>query len=416
MTNTQSLWARRLLHTAALGVCAVWGMGEAHAATINVTTTSMSASPSGCGFREALQALNNQVATGGCAGGNGVNDIINLPAGTYTSTVTLSVARSVEIRGAGVSQTVVRSNLSSGDTFIHVDTGPLEFNSVVFQDLTLSRASTQTAPQVTGLYATAFQVDRSLGVTLRRTRVTSHTWGGVYSDGAHISIEDSTIESNSSPWSGGGVSVNNTSVQIASTNIYHSTINNNTSQACGGGIYHGAQGNSHLDFSTVSGNAASGSGGGLCLNAATDYFQIDDSTIAFNSASNAGGGISSGGLGNYYVFNTIVASNNAHAVIDWDGYVTHLENSLVGESGVSILSDGGNNLFDVFANLDSTLRSLGGPTKVHRLLSGSPAIDHFTFDPMPSGYVDQRYLPKCVNGDGVVSSTECDIGAAERQP
>jgi hypothetical protein len=226
-------------------------------------------------------------------------------------------------------------------------------------------------------------------------------------------IEDSTIESNSSPWSGGGVSVNNTSGQVASTNIYHSTVNNNTSQDCGGGVYHGAQGNSHLNSSTVSGNTAA-RGGGLCLQAATDYFQIDDSTIAFNTAINVGGGISAGGLGNYYVFRTIVASNLAHAVTDWDGYVTHLEDSLVGENRPSILSDGGNNLFDVDAMLDSTLRALGGPTKVHRLLSGSPAIDHYTSD--PSGYVDQRYLPKCVNGDGVASSTECDIGAAERQP
>jgi len=415
MVKVRSFEARLLTHAAVLGFSAAgWGVAEAHAATINVTTTSMSASPSGCGLREALQALENQAATGGCTGGDGSNDIINLPAGTYTSTVMLRVARSVEIRGAGVGQTVLRSNLASGDTFIRVDPGPLDFNDVVVQDLTISRASGQAAPQVTGIYAVTFEVDRSLRLMLKRTHVVGHTWGGVYSDGAHIEIEDSTIENNTSPWSGAGVSVNNTSAQTASTNVYHSTINNNTSQACGGGIYHAAQGNSHLEASTVSGNAAAG-GGGVCLEAATDYFQIQDSTIAFNSASNAGGGVSSKGFGNYYVYSTIVASNNAHAVKDWDGYVTHLQDSLLGESGPAIISDGGNNLFDVSAMLDSTLRSLGGPTKVHRLQTGSPAIDHFTLDPMPTGYVDQRYLPKCVNGDGVASGTECDIGAAERQ-
>lgn len=121
-------------------------------------------------------------------------------------------------------------------------------------------------------------------------------------------------------------------------------------------------------------------------------------------------------FGNYYVFNSIVAKNRAHAIVDWDGYVTTLRNSLSGEEGVSVLDDDGSNLFNVDAMLDSTLRSLGGPTKVHRLLSGSPAIDYFTLDPLPTDYVDQRYLPKCVNGDGVASSTECDIGAVERQP
>ncbi|MEZ4519269.1 MAG: choice-of-anchor Q domain-containing protein [Chloroflexota bacterium] len=61
----------------------------------------------------------------------------------------------------------------------------------------------------------------------------------------------------------------------------------------------------------------------------------------------------------------------------------------------------------------------GGPTLTHALMSGSPAIDRVpdsncSADPVNG--VDQRGQPRNVDGNGNVTSKECDIGAYELQP
>jgi hypothetical protein len=411
--------ATRWCCVAAAGAVTSLTVATASGATINVTTTSMSSSPSGCGFLEALASLNNQTSVGGCTAGNGSNDIINLPAGTYTATGTLNVYRSVEIRGAGVGQTIVRGNLSSDVSLLYVSPNypaPVpEFAWVVLQDLTVDKSASQSVPNASGIWGFAAG-ETALVLQLYRVHVKGHTWGGVYTEGVGLEVWDSVIEGNSSPTAGGGIASFNTWGQTGSTNVFYSTIRNNTSDSHGGGIYHAAQGNSHLDHSTVSGNTASWTGGGVALNATADYFQMDYSTIAFNTAT-TGGGVSSDGLGNYYVFSTIFSDN---WFADWGGYVTVMENSLVQEESFMAPinpADLENNVFGVSANLDPSLADLGGPyhTPVHRLLPGSPAIDHDDSCVGSLENQDQRHFPRGINGDGV-SGPVCDIGAFEHDP
>jgi hypothetical protein len=61
----------------------------------------------------------------------------------------------------------------------------------------------------------------------------------------------------------------------------------------------------------------------------------------------------------------------------------------------------------------TALGNYGGPTQVHMLLPGSPAIDAGMADGAPAS--DQRGQARPVDGDGN-NSIAYDIGAVERQP
>jgi hypothetical protein len=60
----------------------------------------------------------------------------------------------------------------------------------------------------------------------------------------------------------------------------------------------------------------------------------------------------------------------------------------------------------------------GGPTLTHALVPGSPAIDvapSADCAAPPIFSLDQRGFPRNVDGDGVPSSNECDVGSFELQ-
>ena len=72
------------------------------------------------------------------------------------------------------------------------------------------------------------------------------------------------------------------------------------------------------------------------------------------------------------------------------------------------------NLFFTDPKLDRTLRDLGGNhLKVHNLLPGSPAIDYASSAPQDS--TDTRRANRGVDGDGIPSALNFDIGGCERQ-
>lgn len=62
-----------------------------------------------CSLSEAIENINDQAATNtDCPAGDGVNDTINIPAGTITLTADLpTITESVSIAGAGMGQTIV---------------------------------------------------------------------------------------------------------------------------------------------------------------------------------------------------------------------------------------------------------------------------------------------------------------------
>jgi hypothetical protein len=259
--------------------------------------------------------------------------------------------------------------------------------------------------------------------TLTRTRVAGHTWAGVYGDGATVTINDSTIENNSSPDPGGGVAEVANANGIGNLFITHSTINGNTSSQDGGGIYWFSGGNSHVDDSTVSGNTATGNGGGIAYAPydQTGYFQIAGSTVAFNHAQ-VGGGVFSPNSDNKSQAMLSIFANNTSTFFglgsEWFGEVEFMSQSLVfhadGNLTIQIPDPNDHNLFNADPKLDATLRDLGGNhVKVHNLLTGSPAIDYASG--APQDQTDTRRLPRGVDGDGVPTGLNFDIGGCERQ-
>ncbi|HWA76222.1 MAG TPA: choice-of-anchor Q domain-containing protein [Polyangiaceae bacterium] len=383
---------------------------RAQARTYNVTPSS------GCSLALAIQAVNTQTAQGSCLAGDGNADTINLASGTYTFTNTLYISRSVVLDGAGVGSTIVRSNMASDSQLFWV-IGQSGGITVRFVEMTIDKASTQTYPTVTGIYVSG-DASTSAGVYVERSRVAGHTWSGVYADDAHLTINDSIIESNSSPGPGGGIGVQ-ANGGTASIFTHESTINNNSSQDSGGGVYFGGNTQSQLINTTVSSNTAL-RGGGVAYNAtdwSNGYFNLVSSTVTENSASQTGGGVYTPQYQpgiyepNFVISGTIVANNFAHFLQDWDGHLHVTTDSLIGDTfGLSEIDvEQGINFYDVDPLLDSVLRDLGGPyhTKVHRLLPGSPAIDVLS----SSTSTDQRHVLRPQLGR--TSASMSDIGAYE---
>lgn len=394
----------------ACGVLAasLFGGSRAEATTYNVTTSSA------CTLVLAVKAINTHTAQGSCSAGNGSSDTINLAAGTYTLGSTLTISRSLLIDGAGVGSSIVRCNVASGGDCIVV--GPSSPATLVtLKEITLDKASGQASPQVSGVYVYG-ATGMSASLTLQSSRVAGHTWSGVYAFDANVYVNDTTIENNTSPSSGGGVHVSSGSGQ-ASIYTARSTINNNTSGDAGGGIYYAGNQSSQIVNTTISGNSAQ-RGGGVAYESpdpANGYFNLIYTTVAHNQASGTGGGVytlpfAAGYDPNISLVGAIVADNSATTSFqDWDGYVHSATGALIddtyGVSDFGPMDDSCRMGFDPL--LDPVLRSLGGPTKVHRLLPGSVAIDQVN----DSRDEDQRGVKRAQLGGSDASLL--DMGAYE---
>lgn len=92
---------------------------SAHAATITVTTTALTAMPSDCTLQDALDAASMNNAVNGCSAGDAfpAMDVINLPAGTFdiSSNYNIHPLESVSIRGAGISATTIKNTSINPD-------------------------------------------------------------------------------------------------------------------------------------------------------------------------------------------------------------------------------------------------------------------------------------------------------------
>ena len=112
--------------------------------------------------------------------------------------------------------------------------------------------------------------------------------GGIYNGGI-LTVNNSTIESNSAGYQGGGIY----NLQGAELTINSSSVSNN-SAANGGGIYNYSVAGLTINSSTVSNNSAGDMGGGI-YNYSGAELTINSSTVSNNSAGEAGGGIASAG-------------------------------------------------------------------------------------------------------------------------
>ena len=271
------------------------GSLSAHAATIAVTTTTdeLTTPGTGCSLREAIQNINNGAATiypecpDGAATGFGVNDTINVPAGTYTITLAgaednnargdFDIKTAATITGAGATATIIQAG-----TLGYPDPGANGIDRVfdvppavatTFDNLTIRNGNGVTGGGIRARGA----------VTLTNSTVSGNvgwgTGGGVYSLGDVI-LTGSTVSGNMASGEVGGI------YSGGALTLTNSTISNNTAGTASGGIYSG--GALTLTNSTVSGNTASGEVGGIYAGAPVT---MTNSTVSGNTAGTDFGGI-----------------------------------------------------------------------------------------------------------------------------
>ncbi len=288
--------------------------------------------------------------------------------------------------------------------------------------------------------------------------------GGLYNDGPTMLVTNSVLRGNKSDEGGG---INNNSL-TGSVTVENSLIEDNTAYSGGGGIHTNIS-DVTITNSTIRDNKAE-YGAGVYARLEETVVTITNSTISGNEASSIGGGIYNGD-GTMSIYNSTISDNSAHqggGIYDGHGNIT-LGRTLVSGNTAAFSSEirhhNGNiyaNAHNLFAHngldsgqafynftpgaddinatsdnddillatiLDTTLRDNGGPLAgpsfapepipTHALPAGSPAVDAVPSadcTAAPVDGLDQRGAPRNINGDGVPSTDECDIGAFERQP
>jgi CSLREA domain-containing protein len=193
--------------------------------------------------------------------------------------------------------------------------------------------------------------------------------------------------------------------------VEYSTISENVAQAGGGGLYLGG-GPTTIVNSTISGNRAlDGGGGGIYQDAAAGPLTLTHTTVAFNEARESAGGLRARAA--VHFSNTLLAKNvavNNPSPTDVNcgisGTVTSSGRNL--DSGDTCGMTLGFDLIGVDARL-GPLAANGGPTKMHALLAGSPAIDAAGASSIAT---DQRNVSRPRDGDGN-GAAQSDIGALE---
>ena len=240
--------------------------------------------------------------------------------------------------------------------------------------------------------------------------------GAIFNSGA-MTISGSTISGGSAGSEGGGICAS------APLTIINSTVSGNTA-VLGGGIV--AEDELTLRNSTVSGNTATSIGGGIAF-AGTPVL-ISGSTISENSAP-TGAGIyaeSPGSVSNSTITaNTSTSGDGIGIRITVSGSLTLVSTIVSGHAGADIdgtLASGStNNVIEDTATaggltngvngnlvgvdpLLGPLANNGGPTRTHRLLAASPAIN--TGANPEALTTDQRGFQR-------VRGTAIDIGAVE---
>lgn len=269
---------------------------------------------------------------------------------------------------------------------------------------------------------------------IERTVVSNNTaafGGGIFSV-ATLTLIDSTVSGNFSRNGGGGLMLRGGPATVTG-----STISGNhagepgASFPDGGGILlDGRATTLALVNSTISGNAATGSGGGIAATSdQVDEINLRNATISNNivDADNDGLG-DGGGIFNYVaavsIANTIIAANVDDSpeseAPDCRGPLTSQGFNLIQRTaGCYIGGDTTGNVSGIAAGL-APLANNGGLTHTHALVPGSPAID--AGSPLPPGTgdsscesTDQRGITRPIDGDRD-RAPGCDIGAFEAAP
>jgi CSLREA domain-containing protein len=425
-----------------------------------------------CSLREAISTVNGSLNVGGCTRGavspSGPPTII-LPSDTYTLTITganedqnatgdLDIRQSVIISTTGALPATVAGMANWDDRIFHILTGTVTIRGSAIRGghplgggggLLIESGASLTLDDSVVADNSSFNVGgplRSEGGGIRSSGILTLTnvtlsgnsagrdlengfGGGIYNSGT-TTLNNSTLSGNSATTNGGGIYNDGTAM------LNNSTLSGNSANQQGGGFGGGGGGmynyggTATLNNSTLNGNSANNDGGGIYNSAGTAT--LNNSTLSGNSAGNGGGIYNNSDAS---LFNVTVSNNSATsggALFMVSGHTTVLSNTILAYSGAS-----GNCIGTITAskftfssdyscalpplntihgmnpnNLDPLLTALGnygGPTLVHMLKLGSPAIDGVVGTDAPS--TDQRGVgrPQPLGG-------QFDIGSVERQP
>jgi hypothetical protein len=388
--------------------------------------------------------------------------VVTSSPGTFTSSqIALCLSKQITIDGAGAAITVIDANQTGRALFVSADAvaelrgvtlrngngGPAFFASnggggiQSHGTLTLTesvvRDNTLPTSASTGAGILNFGV-----LTLRRSVVTNNVavigaeaGGGIHNEGFYsdgiVNVLESTISANRAGSRGGGIS------NGATLTIVDSTISGNTAlNGIGGGIANLHAGGNFVARltavnSTISGNQSGTQGGGLSASTLTTV-RLNNVTITDNTAgtsaaaSRSGGGINNSGSTQFTLQNTLIAGNRDTGLVPAPDCFAEAGNGVpVISAGHNLVEDASHCTFtgDTTGNLtgiDPALGALldhGGPTSTHALGAGSAALDAGNPAAPGSGgaacaAIDQRGVNRLQDGtaDDV---RRCDIGAFE---
>jgi len=460
-------------------------VAPAGAATINVTANApdLSMTDFSCSLREAIANINNGANTNtDCTATGqpyGTNDIINLPAGTYTTAIVNPVAAeedfnangdmdirtSVAIAGAGMATTIINANgFLTGDRVFDINPQGAAVGVVVvsISGVTILGGATlfhgggiRNSGRLTITNATISNNSAQFGASLqngggifsktgRTLTVTNSTISGNFADAGGgisnqqgtLSITNSTISSNTANLSGGGITNSAFSLSFpAMFTVMGSTIDANTANKFGGG---GISNDDNgilgivigtITNSTISGNISTGIGGGGGGIVNNGQLTITNSTISGNTTSRSGGGIAvSHDMA--IIRNSTITANSAATAFDGGGITigagtVSLKNTIVANQVLGSNCAGG--LVTTPLNSLDSDGTCGVAITANPLLgslanNGGPTLTHALLPGSPA--IDAGDAATCaaapVNSAdqrGVIrpQGTSCDIGAFELQ-
>lgn len=317
------------------------------------------------------------------------------------STVSLD---GLTIRGGGKSGIIARGDFTLRNSLVTANRAKYDYYSEGGGILAITAPGSVTIEysSIIGNFADCYEVCQG---------------AGIFVDGVDLTILSSTISENNATHfyvngasNGGGIYASDSQITIANTTISHNAVMLGT----GGGLAC-INGGLTMTNSTVSNNETFLWGGGIALYNPSVGSQISNSTITENRGS--GGALMDISTGpDLQIRNSIVAGNGPfpsppNPPADVLGTFDSLGNNLIG-SGGSWVTNGVNGdvagtRSDPALPVLASLQDNGGPTKTHRLLLGSPALD--AGNPLVFLPQDQRGLARPIGAAP-------DMGAVEFTP
>ncbi|MCB8948413.1 MAG: hypothetical protein H6653_10405 [Ardenticatenaceae bacterium] len=380
----------------------------------------------------------------GAMGKAGIDDIIEIAAGTYHENLTDGlIVQDLTLNGAGVGSTIIDGSASgrvletagnvtiTGVTIQNGSFNPVDIfggagianygvlwledslitgNSTtsggggIFNNHQLTLVNSEVSGNTAGSIGGGIVNYVNDTITITNSLIANNDGnqgGGLYSIGKVI-MADSTVQGNTAEVTGGGIILWGGTAVIDSTTIYQNeAVQYGAGLLNNGGVF-------TMTNSTVSDNSAPDYVGVANIGASVEA-TILNSTIAYNKVTDAGtryGGVANLSGGTLTIQNSIVAQNDQRQCLSNDNW-TSAGNNLSSDTRCAFTATGDLQLTDP---LLAPLGDYGGPTLTHALSPSSPAIDAGSNTACPS--TDQRGITRPVDGDNNATAV-CDMGAFE---